>query len=105
MVFALGCERRTGNRIVIGIIDKILLVANDVRGVAFAVLFGITGRIRIVFGMGDDANVVGERWLQIFKGPFIIRVADFLESLLRLRYRNVLRFGVQYIDFDLAFAD
>ena len=55
--------------------------------------------------MRDDPDVVGHRWLQVFKVPFVTRIADFLEPLLRLLDRNVFGLRVQNVDLNFAFAD
>ena len=41
--------------------------------------------------MRDDPDVVGHRWLQVFKVPFVTRIADFLEPILRLLRSKRLR--------------
>jgi hypothetical protein len=85
MVFALGCESRASSRIVIRVIEKVLFAPNDVGRATLNFLFGITSRIRIVFRMRDNSDVVSQRRFQIFKVPFVTRIADFIEPLLRLR--------------------
>ena len=48
VALALWRERRARGRIVVGVIEKILMLANDVRSVTVYVLFRITSRIRVV---------------------------------------------------------
>ena len=55
--------------------------------------------------MRDNPDVVGHRWLQVFKVPFVTGIADFFEPLLRLRDRNVFGLGMQNVDFNFAFAN
>ena len=49
IVFALGCEGRACSRIVIGVIEKILMIPQNVRAAALQLFFRIAGRIRVVF--------------------------------------------------------
>jgi hypothetical protein len=49
IVFALGCQRRTCRGIVIGVIEKILVVLENVRCAVAKFFFRISGRILVVF--------------------------------------------------------
>ena len=49
IVFALGCQRRACLGIVIGVIEKILMVPENIRCAAAKVFFAISGRILVVF--------------------------------------------------------
>jgi hypothetical protein len=55
--------------------------------------------------MRGNADVVGHRGLQIFKVPFVVRIADFLEPILRLLDQNVFGFLMPDVDLDFALAD
>ena len=49
IVFALRCQRRACRRIVVGVIEKILMIPENIRGVTAKFFFAISSRILIVF--------------------------------------------------------
>ena len=55
--------------------------------------------------MRDDADVIRQRWFQVFKFPFVMRVVDFLEALLWFFDGDVFRLRVQDVDLNFAFAN
>ena len=55
--------------------------------------------------MRNNPDVISQCRFQIFKVPFVLRIADFLEPLLRLRDRDIFGFGMQNVDLNLAFTN
>ena len=49
IVFALGCQRRACLGFVIGVVEKVLMVPENIRCAAAKVFFAISGRILVVF--------------------------------------------------------
>ena len=55
--------------------------------------------------MRDNADVIRESRLQIFKLPFVVCVACFPEAILWFLDRDVFGLRVQDVDFDFPFAN
>src|SRR5437764_11707595 len=86
-------------------LEKVLMVPKYIRCMTAKVFFGISGWILVVFWMRDNADVIRQRWFQVFKLPFVMRVVDFFEALLWFFDGDVFGLGVQDVDLDFPFAN
>ena len=86
-------------------IEKVLMVPKNIRCMTAKVFFAISGWILVVFWMRDNADVIRQRWFQVFKLPFVMRVVDFLEALLWFFNGDIFGLGVQDVDLDFPLAN